>query len=671
VKRTIGVRLAVAVGVGALAVSVPLSSVAAAGSSAPASGPLVPVGHGITASALPGAKVFGPTPSATPEKVSFVLKERNLPQLKAAVEQGLHSFLSVRAFAQAYGQSPATIASLEAYLAQFGISTRAYADGIDVAADGTAGEFDRALDVTQNQYRVPAAAGPDGLPTGRPQTIHGISRAPRLPYPLAQSVLTVLGLTNYASFSSHAVHASTSRSHAAGAGACEKLSGLPAGCNLPTDFDTGYGLDPLLKHQATGEGQTLAIVTLATVDPGAPEYFWKHVQGLPPSGRTVTEDDVDGGSGPPSDAVGSGETDLDVEQSGGVAPGADVIIYQAPNTDAGFADAFFDAASQDTADTVSSSWGESETYVQAAVASGAETPAYEAAYDEAFLELAAQGQSTFLSAGDSGAYDASGDLGSTNLSVDTSADSPYVTAAGGTTLPWSGTFTVPGGAAPASATVPAQRAWGWDYLWKALSTALGQPLGKTIRSSVAGGGGGFSSVEPTPSYQVGVSGTTSFRAVENLTPTTVGDVGGIQEPTKWTINAHPPIVRGTGTGRALPDLSTDADPFSGYLLYEPSFAGVGQPVLQGGWGGTSFVAPQLNGAAAVIDSYLGHRVGLWNPSIYSFASGARSPFTPLQQSGPSNDNVYYTGNPGTLFNEATGLGVPNLTRLAQDFTTQG
>ena len=68
-----------------------------------------------------------------------------------------------------------------------------------------------------------------------------------------------------------------------------------------------------------------------------------------------------------------------------------------------------------------------------------------AAFDEAFLEFAAQGQSGFDASGDAGAYDASGDLGTTNLSVDTPADSPYITAAGGTTLPWTGTLTGPDG----------------------------------------------------------------------------------------------------------------------------------------------------------------------------------------------------------------------------------
>jgi kumamolisin len=103
------------------------------------------------------------------------------------------------------------------------------------------------------------------------------------------------------------------------------------------------------------------------------------------------------------------------------------------------------------------------------------------------------------------------------------------------------------------------------------------------------------------------------------------------------------------------------------LLYELSFAAIGEPVLQGGWGGTSFVAPQLNGATAVIDSYLGYRVGFWNPYIYAAANGLHDPFNPLDRASTSNDNLYYTGNPGQPYNQAVGLGYPNLTRLAGDF----
>ena len=97
---------------------------------------------------------------------------------------------------------------------------------------------------------------------------------------------------------------------------------------------------------------------------------------------------------------------------------------------------------------------------------------------------------------------------------------------------------------------------------------------------------------------------------------------------------------------------------------------VGEPALQGGWGGTSFVAPQLNGSTAVIDSYLGHRVGLWNPSIYAFATSRNSPLTPLNAVGTSSDNLYYTGNPGSVYNVGSGLGFPNLSKLAADFASE-
>jgi kumamolisin len=665
VKPTARIRLLTGVTLGVVALVVPLTS--SAGAAPPAPTGLVPVPAGIQAGALPGATVFGSTPPNTPESVSFILRERNLPQLEAGVERGVRSYLSVGQFAQSFGQSPSTIAQLQAYLTSYGIQSQSAADGLDVSATGTAGQFDQALSVQQQEYQVPARPAHDGTAGIPAQTVHGTAQAPQLPGQFAEAILAVLGLTNYSPFTSNAVHvdSAVTASSPSSANSCVQLTGVASDCNLPTNFQANYGLTPLTKAGAVGAGQTIGIVTLAALDPGAPEYFWSHELGLPATGRTVTVDNIDGGPGAPSDASGTGETDLDVEQSGGVAPAANVIVYQAPNTDNGFADSFFTAASQNLASSVSASWGESETYVQAAVASGTETPAYQTAFDEAFLEMAMQGQSGFVAAGDAGAYDASRDLGSTNLSVDVSGDSPYITSAGGTTLPWSGTLT--GTAGSASVTVPAQRAWGWDYLWPAMAATSGQTLAATAESEVVGGGGGFSADEPTPSYQLGVGGTSSFHAVPYLSPTAYQNVGGIIEPTAWSFDPTPSVTFGTGSGRAVPDVSADADPFSGYLLYEPSFAAIGQPALQGGWGGTSFVAPQLNGSAAVIDSYLGHRVGFWNPSMYSFATSARSPFTPLQQSGTGNDNVFYTGTPGVPYNPATGLGYPNLSQLASDF----
>ena len=664
-RKSIGLRTGVALSALALALS-PVLTMEASASGGGGNGSLVPVAQGVTPGSIPGAVVFGTTPASTPEQVSFILDERNQFQLEVSVEAGVRNDLSVSQFAQYYGQSQNNINELTGYLSKFGIVSTVYPDNVDVSTTGTAGQYDAALSVQQNQYHVPGFPGQNGTWGVPAQIVHGSNSAPELPSNIAQFVEAVLGLTNYGPFASHAIHLNTAvtKPLKGNSSACLALVGLPNACNTPSNFESNYGLSSL-ESATAGAGQTIGIVTLAALDPGAPQYFWQNVLKQPSTGRTVNIENIDGGPGAPSDQYGSGETDLDVEQSGGVAPGANVIVYQAPNTDAGFADAFFTAASQNIAGSVSSSWGESETYVAAAVAAGAETPAYISAFDEAFLELAAQGQATFVSAGDAAAYDASDDLGTTNLSVDTPGDSPYVTSSGGTTLPWSGTLTGPAGSAKVQVTQ--ERAWGWDYLWQPIATITGSSLASVAESAVVGGGGGLSVDEHEPLYQLGVSGVNSYQDVEYLTPTDYSNEYGISEPTAWNFNPTPSVQRGFGFGRAEPDLSADADPYSGYLLYAPSFAQAGDPVLEGGWGGTSFVAPQLNGSTAVIDAALGYRVGFWNPSIYRAATSWNSPFTTLNQAGTSNDNIYFTGNPGTVYNEATGLGVPNLAALARDF----
>jgi kumamolisin len=650
-------RLLAGLASGALVVATPVAAAAQTASGPNNSRQQVPAGT--LAPQLRGASAFGTTPASTPEQVSFILKERNVAALEAAVTRGLRNFDSVGQFTAKYGQTSDVVSMLTSYLASFGITTSVYPGNVDVSASGTAGEFDKALSVTQKNYHVPAQPGLDGHKI-KAQSVYSATGAPELPSNLAQYVLAILGLTNYSPFSTNLVHGSAVTKNTSSSSS----TGDQAPDYLPRDFAATYGLDPLYR-QANGTGETIAIVTLAALDPGAPQYFWQNVADVPDTGRTVTVDNIDGGPGAPSDASGTGETDLDVEQSGALAPGANVIVYQAPNTDPGFIDAFFSAASQNKADTLSTSWGEAEDVIAIESASGTETSAYTAAFDEAFLELADQGTSVFDAAGDAGAYDDSDELGTTNLSVDTPADSPYATASGGTTTPFTTTLTGPDGSA--TVTVPQQRAWGWDYLFAPWAAINGLTYDQSVLQNIGGGGGGYSVIESEPSYQKLVSGTSNYHGVQYLTPTDFETVApGVTDPTSWDITSTPPLVSGQGSGRAVPDVSADADPLSGYLLYEPSFAAIGEPTLQGDWGGTSFVAPQFNGSTAVIDSYLGHRVGLWNPNLYAFAAGSNSPVTPLNQLGTSNDNLFFTGNPGQQYNPATGLGVPDISKFAND-----
>jgi kumamolisin len=684
----IGLRTVVAFAAMTLAAS-PVIALTA-GASGPGPNTWTSIGEGVNPATIPNVTVFQGTPSSTPEQVSFILQEQNKGQLENQTEQGFSHFLTTSQFAQEYGQSQSNINALRSYLSGFGISTTAYPDGVDVSATGTAGQFNAALSVTQNNYR--ASINPRGGSNGsRFQNFHGPTTSPQLPYRLSQFVLGVFGLTNYSPFTSQAVSQVTGASSKGSLTAdattspkkCLKETGDTTDCNLPQDFASDYGMNQLNKH-SNGSGQTLAIVTLAGLDAGlnpnpfggavnqwAPQDFWQGF-GINQTG-TLKVENIDGGPGPASLETGSDETDIDVEQAGGVAPGANIILYQSPNSDNGYLDDFFQATSDNIASSISSSWGESETYVSEAVASGEETSAYQAAFDEAFLEMASQGQSGFVAAGDSAAYDTSdpndyGPYTTTNLSVDIPAASPYITTGGGTTLPNTGSIPVlAAGGVVSPFSVPQERAWGWDYLWPAIAGAFGISLEQAAEANVAGTGGGFSANEPEPSYQYGVSGTNWFNAVKYLTPTGYTNVNGIFAPTTWSFNPTPSVSHGFGSGRALPDLSANADPESGYFAYIPSYQNeLGDSPLQI-FGGTSFIGPQLNGTTAVIDSYVGHRVGFWNPSIYQFAQSSNSPFTPLQQAGTGNDNVYYSGNPGALFNESTGLGTPNITALAKDF----
>ncbi|HEX3690541.1 MAG TPA: protease pro-enzyme activation domain-containing protein, partial [Solirubrobacteraceae bacterium] len=124
----------------ALTLTVTTTAAMAAGSD-----PMTKVAQGVNPAGLPGSTVFGDTPPNTPETVSFVLRAQNLGQLESSVTNGVSRFLSVSQFAAAYGQSPATVAGLERYLAGFGLKTHAYPNNLDVVANGTAGQFDKAL----------------------------------------------------------------------------------------------------------------------------------------------------------------------------------------------------------------------------------------------------------------------------------------------------------------------------------------------------------------------------------------------------------------------------------------------------------------------------------------------------------------------------------------------
>src|SRR5580698_7706299 len=186
----------------------------------------VAVAQGTGPAVLKDASPFGSVPANTPEQVSFVLRGQSLGGLQAAVDSGYQRTLSVSQFAAQYGQSSAVISGLEGYLKGFGITvTETFKDGLDVSTSGTAGDYDNALTVQQQWYHVPPQGGLPG------QTIHGTKQTPYLPGSFGRSVLAILGLTNYAPFSTDLVHAPNGVDVSTGGS-----NGVQTGNYTPADF---------------------------------------------------------------------------------------------------------------------------------------------------------------------------------------------------------------------------------------------------------------------------------------------------------------------------------------------------------------------------------------------------------------------------------------------------
>jgi kumamolisin len=173
-----------------------------------------------------------------------------------------------------------------------------------------------------------------------------------------------------------------------------------------------------------GSGQTLAILELGGGYRQADlDAYWEQIGLADPP--TVTAVGVDGaGNTPEGDPNGAdGEVLLDIEVAGALAPGAELLLYFAPNTDRGFLDALSTAVHADPTPTaISISWGQSED---------GWTGQARTAMDEALADAAALGITVCVAAGDDGSRDNAADG---QAHVDFPAASPHALACGGTTL---------------------------------------------------------------------------------------------------------------------------------------------------------------------------------------------------------------------------------------------
>jgi fibronectin type 3 domain-containing protein len=232
--------------------------------------------------------------------------------------------------------------------------------------------------------------------------------------------------------------------------------------------------------------------------------------------------------------------------------------------------------------------------------------------EASYQKMVTQGQALFAAAGDAGAYDNCTNnpvptLGS--LSVDDPAVQTNVTGVGGTSVTLNSSTS-----AYASETT-------WGNTSETTNCARG-----------AGGGGGISQFTAIPSYQNGIV-------------------------------SNGPAGEFSTTMRNVPDVSLNAEPATGYAVYET--------LQSGGWtviGGTSAAAPLWASFWIQINQALKAKgaspAGFANPTIYHLAKNATSYANDFHDINDNSTNLHFHAVNG--YDTATGWGSFNGANLFQD-----
>jgi kumamolisin len=293
-----------------------------------------------------------------------------------------------------------------AFTSSFGLAlTRVDLGARTLTLTGKAGDFSKAFQVELAHYQHPGGS------------YRGRTGAISIPQELSHIIQGVHGLDDRPQAKPHfrlAKH--TSRPSIAAAAA---ISYTALQVAQAYSFPTGV----------TGQGETIGIIELGGgyTSSDLSTYFGNlNISPAP----TVVAVSVDGGQNAPTGDPNGPDTEvmLDIEVSGAVAPGARIVVYFAPNTDAGFLDAISQAA-MDTVNkpsVLSISWGGPESSWTAQSLQS---------FNSALQSATAVGVTVCIASGDNGSDDGVGD-GQDH--VDFPASSPYALACGGTKLTISG-----------------------------------------------------------------------------------------------------------------------------------------------------------------------------------------------------------------------------------------
>jgi subtilase family serine protease len=360
------------------------------------------------------------------------------------------------------------------------------------------------------------------------------------------------------------------------------------------------------QKSANGAGETIGIVMSSAPNFADAKAYFSHENLATPN---ITVHKIDGGSPFNANNGGSFEVNLDVQQSGGMAPKAHIIVYDMHSlSDQDVFDAYKTAVDDNQADVISSSFGGCELTYTAPYNNGHSLVGVLRAEHNLFLQGAAQGQTFIASSGDEGGKQCvtvkyiKGGNGPFIVGGSNPATDPEVTGVGGTNLE----TTFKNGSlnsayvrenADADTLVP------FDIYG----------TGGLASGGFWGSGSGPSAVYGEPSYQKKFTGNKSGK---RETPDVSLHMGGCPGGISLRCNTED---------------SFDVEAFAG------QFVGVI---------GTSASAPDFAGAMALYDQVHHSRAGAINPTLYRLGS--------KQGKGTLGYPVYHRNIPGNngAFNTA-------------------
>jgi subtilase family serine protease len=550
-----------------------------------------------------------------------------------------HQWLSPDQFAARFGMAQSDLDKVQAWLQQQGFSI----DGVarsrnQIRFSGTVGQIEQAFQTQMHFYTV------DGAKHFAPST------ALNLPSAIAPSIAAVRNLDD---FRPHPMHMASQKGRANPA----FTSGVSGSVFFaPGDIKLTYDMNPLISAASNGTGQSITVVGQSSIATSDIENFESA------AGLTVKDPNqvLVPTSGTPETFSGDqGESDLDLEWSGGIATGAEIFfVYTGSNTNFGIFDSIQYAVDEKIGDIISVSYGACEAGLSPTTAS---------ALEAVMQQAATQGQTVVAASGDAGSTACYVSPTTTTpplatqeeLSVSYPASSQYVTGVGGTEI-------------TAANDVSGNAYWSakgsGDTLTSALQYIPEVAWNDDLSSAQSGsglsasGGGASTLYTSKPSWQTGVPGIPNDgkRDVPDVafyaSPDLPGYLFCTSDQSDW--NSSTPPVQQASCNSGFRDSATS----------DLTIAG-----------GTSFSTPIFAGMVAILNQVKGYTggQGLINPTLYTLAANSTTyaaafhDVTTGNNECPSSLGSTYCStagegsfSAGTGYDQVTGLGSVDLNALA-------